>query len=196
MIVRVRVSRAWTLAAAGLAVIAVAAAAVVLVPRWLQPRPYAVPAAEVPLAEARKIRAAICYVTPDGTRLQSVEREVAYGEGTVEQAKRILEVQLGPPPEGQTSAIPPGTALRALFLLPGGQAYVDLTREVSARHPGGTLNELLTVYTIVEALTANLPVIRSVHLLVDGHEVETLAGHVDLRRPLSRSSQWMTHDTH
>jgi len=35
-------------------------------------------------------------------------------------------------------------------------------------HTGGTLNELLTVYTIVNALTVNLPAVRSVQILVDG----------------------------
>jgi len=47
--------------------------------------------------------------------------------------------------------------------------------------------ELLTIYTIVDALTENLPVVRSVRILVDGKEVDTLAGHVDLRRPLEKN---------
>jgi len=58
-------------------------------------------------------------------------------------------------------------------------------------HPGGTVNELLTVYTIVNALTANLPAVTGVQLLVDGKEVDTLAGHVDLRRPLAKNLTWV-----
>ncbi|HPW21762.1 MAG TPA: GerMN domain-containing protein, partial [Vicinamibacterales bacterium] len=50
--------------------------------------------------------------------------------------------------------------------------------------PGGSQHELLTVYAIVDTLTANLPAITSVQILVDGREVDSLAGHVDLRRPL------------
>ena len=46
---------------------------------------------------------------------------------------------------------------------------------------------MLTVYTLVGALTVNLPAVTTVQLLVDGKEVETLAGHVDLRRPLMRN---------
>jgi hypothetical protein len=34
----------------------------------------------------------------------------------------------------------------------------------------------------------NLPAIRSVQLLVDGKEVSTLAGHVDLRQPLQKNA--------
>ena len=81
--------------------------------------------------------------------------------------------------------MPPGTTLRALFLTDRGDAFVDLSREVVSAHTGGTLNELLTIYTIVNALTVNLPAVRAVQILVDGKEVQTLAGHVDLRQPLA-----------
>jgi hypothetical protein len=53
------------------------------------------------------------------------------------------------------------------------------------------MNELLTIYTIVHALTFNLPAVTAVQLLVDGKEVDTLAGHVDLRRPLPRNLAWL-----
>ena len=55
---------------------------------------------------------------------------------------------------------------------------------MASTHPGGSLDELLTVHAIVDALTVNLPSITSVQILIDGKEVDTLAGHVDLRRPL------------
>src|SRR5205814_9718699 len=89
------------------------------------------------------------------------------------------------------SAVAPGTRLRALFVTERGDAYVDLSREVAAAHTGGSLDELLTVYTIVNALTANLPAVSAVQVLVDGKEVDTLAGHVDLRRPLAKNLAWV-----
>ena len=85
------------------------------------------------------------------------------------------------------SAVPSGTRLRALFVTEKGEAYIDLSREVSSAHQGGSVDELLTVYTLVHALTSNLPAVTAVQLLVDGREVETLAGHVDLRRPLAKN---------
>jgi hypothetical protein len=81
--------------------------------------------------------------------------------------------------------------LRALFVTPKGEAYVDLSGELAAAHPGGSLNELLTVYALVDALTVNLPAISTVQVLIDGKEVETLAGHVDLRRPLAKNLRWV-----
>ncbi len=85
------------------------------------------------------------------------------------------------------SAVPRGTTLRAIYMTEGGELYVDLSRELSTAHTGGTMNELLTIYSIVNALTANLPAVTAVQLLVDGKEVDTLSGHVDLRRPLAKN---------
>jgi hypothetical protein len=195
VILRLKISRTAVITAACASLGTLVLAALFLVPRWFAPASSVVAPAPPPVA-ARKIRATLFLVSADGTRLAPVDREVVYEERPVDQAKRILEAQLAPSPADTPSAIPAGTTLRALYLLKDGQAYVDLSREAAANHPGGTLNEILTVYTLVEVLTTNLPAITSVHLLVDGREVETLAGHVDLRRPLRPSTAWVMHDTH
>jgi spore germination protein GerM len=145
----------------------------------------------VPAAPGRKIKARLFYVADDGTRLTSVERDVAYGDGVDAQAREIITAQVAQVAEPLVSAIPRGTTLRAVFITKSGDAYVDLSREARTAHPGGTVNELLTVYTIVNALTANLPAVTAVQLLVDGKEVDTLSGHVDLRRPLAKNLTWV-----
>lgn len=138
-----------------------------------------------------KIKAELFYVSDDGQQLIAVEREVPFAEGTVEQARQIVAAEVAPVSEPLVSSVPAGTTLRSVFVTDRGDAYVDLSREVAANHPGGTLNEILTVYAVVNSLTANLPAIRSVQLLVDGKEVATLAGHIDLRRPLTKNLSWV-----
>ena len=155
------------------------------------PRAAAAPSPTAPAPPGRKIKAHLFYVADDGTKLTSVERDIAYGEGTVEQAREILNAQIAPVVEPLVSAVPSGTALRAVFLTQSGEAYVDFSREVVSGHPGGTLNELLTIYTIVNALTVNLPAVTAVQVLVDGKEVDTLAGHIDLRQPLAKNLNWV-----
>jgi len=155
------------------------------------PRAAAAPSPTVPPPPGRKIKARLFYVADDGMRLTGVERDIAYGAGATAQAREIIAAQVAPVVEPLVSAVPAGTALRAVFLTEGGEAYVDLSREVVSAHPGGTLNELLTVYTIVNALTVNLPAVTAVQVLVDGKEVETLAGHVDLRQPLAKNLSWV-----
>jgi spore germination protein GerM len=150
----------------------------------------ATPSAPAPAPPGRRIKARLYYVAPDGTHLQPIERDVPYGEGTADQAKLIMEAQLLPAAEPLVSAVPPGTRLRAVFVTNRGEAFVDLSREISA-HGRGTVDELLAVYTIVDALTTNLPSVTAVQLLVDGRQVDTLAGHIDLRRPLVRNLAWV-----
>jgi sporulation and spore germination protein len=174
---------------------AIAGLVLVAVPRW-SGRPAArtasaAPAATAPAPPGRKIKARLFYVSEAGIRLVGLEREIAYGDGTVEQAREIVEAQIAPVSEPLVSAIPRGTTLRALYLTDRGEVFVDLSREAAAAHPGGTLSELLTVYTIVDALTVNLPAVTAVQVLVDGKEVDTLAGHVDLRHPLAKNLEWV-----
>jgi spore germination protein GerM len=162
-------------------------------PRWYGRRAAApAPAAATEVATpGRKIKARLLYVADDGTRLTTVERDVAFGESTTAQARSIVEAQIAPAAEAFASAVPPGTKLRALFVTERGEAFVDLTHEISTNHPGGSTNEALTVYTLVDVLTVNLPAVTSVQLLVDGKPVDTLAGHIDLRRPLGKDLAWV-----
>ena len=139
----------------------------------------------------RRIKVTLFYVAEDGLRLAPVERDVPFAEGTSEQARRIIEAQLMPPASPLLAAIPNGTTLRGIYVAENGETYVDFGDAIRSAHPGGSLNELFTVYSIVSVLTVNLPAITSVQILVDSHEVDTLAGHVDLRRPLPRSALWL-----
>lgn len=184
----------------GLAIALVAAAAVWLVlavPRWYA-EPPTEPPAETPAAsptpeqgEAPRIKATLYVVSPGGLRLVAVEREVRYGEGLAEQARRIVEAQIGEAPAPYAAPFPPGTTMRALFVTDRGEVFVDLSREASTGHPGGSLAEALTVYALVNALTVNLPAVSAVQILVDGEEVDTLAGHIDLRHPLPGNLRWV-----
>jgi sporulation and spore germination protein len=143
----------------------------------------------------RKITATLFYVAEDGMALTPVQREVPFGATVAEQARAIVEAQLAAPPAPQVSAVPAGVTLRDVFITERGDAFVDLSSDVTTKHPGGSLDEIFTVYTIVNALTVNLPAISRVQILVDGKEVDTLAGHVDLRHPLAKSLEWVVHDT-
>jgi spore germination protein GerM len=181
-----------TLAIAALAIAAVALMLIV-VPGSRRSEPSAAPAdPPAPAAAERKITATLYYIAEDGMSLVGTQREVPFGEGVLEQARHILAAQLGDAPAPLASAVPEGTALRALYVTERGDAFVDLSSEARTNHTGGALDELFTVYAIVDALTVNLPAITRVQILVDGKEVDTLAGHVDLRHPLEKSLQWVS----
>ena len=194
--------RTLALAAVGVLAVVVGWALFVALPRWYRPKPAPQAAAQQPArveapqpVAARKITATLYFVSEDGMSLVPAQREVPYAEAVADQARAILEAQLLPS-RPLVSAIPPGTKLHQVFVTGRGDAFVDLSADVSANHPGGSLEETLTVYAIVDALTVNLPAISRVQILVDGKEVDTLAGHVDLRHPLAKSLEWVVHDTH
>jgi spore germination protein GerM len=163
-------------------------------PRWYETPGADDPAGTPAAASAdpeRRITVRLFYVAEDGRSLTTVEREVPFAEGPTEQAREIVRAQLAPPAPPLVSPIPAGTTLRAVFVTGNGGAFLDLSREIASAHPGGSTNELLTIYALVNALTVNLPAIDAVQLLVDGKEVDTLAGHAELRRPLVQNLAWV-----
>jgi hypothetical protein len=178
-----------TLVALGLLLAAVALGWAIFwwVPALVSPKPATrtgVAVDDTPIGNGRTIRATLFYANETGDALVGVEREVPQADDPAEQARNILDRQFEPAPAPLIQVVPEATRVRTVFLIDGGTAYVDLTGEVASTHPGGSLDELLTVYAIVDAVTVNLPAITRVQILVDGKEVDTLAGHVDLRRPL------------
>ena len=163
-------------------------------PRWLtQPDTNATPTGDVTGggAETRRIQATLFYVADDGVTLVPTSRNVVYGATALEQARRLVEAQVADPPDGLTSAIPSGTTVRAVFLTDAREAYVDLGGAIVSGHSGGSIDEALTVYAIVNALTVNLPEVTAVQILVEGREVDSLRGHIDLRAPLGKATDWI-----
>lgn len=146
------------------------------------------PAPAAQAAAVPHIIATLYYGTSDGQALAAVKREVPLGEGPRAQGQQILQSQLEPAPPPYASLIPEGTMLRAFYITDRGDAFVDFSPEISSNHPGGSTNELLTVYAIVNVVTANLSSVERVQILIDGKQADTLAGHVDLRRPFERDT--------
>lgn len=135
-----------------------------------------------------RIKATLYFVGEDGQRLVGVETEVPLAEGPVAQARAIVGALLTTTPPGSlSSAIPAGTTLRGIYVSTRNEMFVDLDGTVRSTHPGGSMQELLTVYGLVNTILVNLPTVSQVQILIDGREVDTLAGHVDLRRPLQKN---------
>jgi hypothetical protein len=179
---------------AAVAVTVLAAIGIILItaPKW-SGRAAAVPAPPAPVqapGAERKIKATLHYISEDGLSLVAVQREVPFAEAVVEQARHLVQAQLASAPAALAAPIPAGTTLRALFLSERGDAFVDLSGDVRTKHGGGALDELFTVYAIVDTLTVNLPAITRVQILIDGKEAETVAGHVDIRHPLQKNLSW------
>jgi hypothetical protein len=144
------------------------------------PPPSALQNAQAP--EARLAKRVLYYPAGENASLRECPVSMpASGETELDMCDLLRRYLEGPPGPGQFLAFPEHVALRAAFLVDG-QAVVDLTGPV--RTGGGTSTEVARVYGIVQTLHANFPEVKCVRILVDGQEVETLLGHLDLSRPL------------
>src|SRR6202167_792831 len=76
--------------------------------------------------------------------------------------------------------LPPGSDVRSVYLVDPGLAVIDINAAFAGGHRSGVLSEELTVASLIETLSANLPGILRVKILVEGKQRDTLAGHADL----------------
>jgi spore germination protein GerM len=109
---------------------------------------------------------------------------VSHSGDSVEYARSIVKALIKGPQISLARTIAADTELRAIYIISDGVCYVDLSQAVGKDHPGGCNSELLTIYSVVNSLILNVPEIKRVKLLIDGEEVQTLAGHIDLEFPL------------
>jgi len=76
--------------------------------------------------------------------------------------------------------LPPGSDIRSVYLVDPGLAVIDVNAAFADGHRSGVLAEELTVASLIQTLSANIPGILKVKILVEGKQRETLAGHADL----------------
>jgi hypothetical protein len=73
-----------------------------------------------------------------------------------------------------------GADIKDVYMLSNDTLIVDTTSQFADAHPSGILLEELTLTSLIETLSANVPGVAKVKFLVNGEERETLAGHADL----------------
>jgi spore germination protein GerM len=150
--------------------------------------PAVAPPATAQPAAGPRIKATLFFTAPDGQRLVGVQQDVPLAEGLVAQARALVSALLAATPdEPLATTFPEGTALRGVYLSDQQELFVDLDATVRSKHRGGSTQELLTVYSLVNTILVNLPTVSEVQILINGQEADTLAGHVDLRRPLRKN---------
>jgi hypothetical protein len=128
----------------------------------------------------------VFFPAVNGDPLLSAEEQTIFQSTEIEnRAKQVLQkLQEGPKTDTMVPSFPKDTKVQDLFVSTQGIAYIDFSNTISTNHLGGVLNELATIYSIVNSLAYNLPEIKQVKILIGGTEKETLAGHCLLLLPL------------
>lgn len=133
---------------------------------------------------AQSMRVKVYYPDDSGVRLVEVERKINV-EHEGEKYLAAVEILLDEPHEENLTTIFPKSANIRSVTVEGGLATVDLDGSIVKHMVGGSTGEEFLVGSIVDTLT-NFPEVTKVKFLVDGKEIETLSGHMDLSTPLER----------
>jgi germination protein M len=114
-------------------------------------------------------------------RLAAVTRTLPPGPGTAQAA--LHELLTGQVPAGCERPLPRGTRLLRVRVEKG-VATADFSKELTANFQGGSDNEGVTVYAVVDTLTS-LPTVKQTRLLVEGQPIDSIGGHLDVSGPLT-----------
>ena len=112
--------------------------------------------------------------------LVAEQRAMTWAESDTDRMRQVLLAQIEGSQQGASRALPSTAVIRAVFLAADGTAYLDFSNQTLADFKPGIASECLAVYAIVDSLAANIPAVKRVKILVEGREVDTLDGHIDL----------------
>lgn len=97
--------------------------------------------------------------------------------------RQTLEELANGPLGDLAPTIPPTSAVRSVQIQDD-TAIVDMGAGLVDGLPKGSSAEMTAAYSIVNTVVYNFPAVKQVKLLIEGHEVPTLGGHLDLQKPL------------
>jgi spore germination protein GerM len=134
------------------------------------------------LGEKREV--ILYFSDPEGEYLIGEIRKILKREDDEEEAEETLIELIKGPKGNLIPTLPSRTKVLALDLDEKGVAKVNFNLALIRDHPGGSSAEMLTVYSVVNSLTLNFPEIKRIQFLVEGKQIETIAGHLSLKQPI------------
>jgi spore germination protein GerM len=123
------------------------------------------------------------FASPDGTGLVREAREIDACADPAACAEEVLEELINGPVGDVAPTLPPVATFHSVRL-EGETAIVDCGKELAEGFPAGSSAQMVAVYSVVDSLAFNFPVIKNVRFLLEGESVKTL-GQLDMSAPLS-----------
>lgn len=126
----------------------------------------------------------VYYPNEQGTKLLPSSRKIETGSSKDKYTAALESLMKGPTEKGQTAIFPKKAKLLSVTMK-NGTAVVNFSKELQTNFVGGSTGEEMLVGSIVNTLT-EFSEVKNVHILVEGKNIETLSGHMDLSLPISR----------
>lgn len=124
----------------------------------------------------------------DATTLTLVPIKIERRLHTDDLTKRLDQVVtalIQETPPNFRNTIPRGTELNEAYIDNQQTAYLDFSSHLVDGHIGGTTAEFLTVTAILKTVFDAFPDdIKQIQILINGEEIKTIAGHLNLSQPL------------
>ena len=139
--------------------------------------------------QSEKMKVKVYYPDESGLRLVEVERQIEVKKDADKYALAV-ETMMEPPKEKALAAIFPKRAKLLSVTVENGIATVNFDEGLRKHFVGGSAGETFLVGSVVNALT-NFDEIKGVRFLIDGKEIDSLSGHMDLSEPLGRMNDLM-----
>lgn len=125
----------------------------------------------------------VYYPDENATGLYAVTKTVKTSD--TEKYKAAVEALLaGTDKKSLTTVFPKKTKLLSVKIS-GKTAMVNFDKNLTKGFVGGSTGEEMLVGSLVNTLT-EFPEIKSVQILVEGEQIDSLAGHFDLSEPVER----------
>ena len=128
----------------------------------------------------------VVFADPSASRLVEERREIEVPADRAKRGMKIIEeLARGPVFGGGVRTLPQGTRVLSVVFDDRGGAFVDFSRDLVEKHPGGSTGELMTIRSVVQTLVRNFPDVEQVTFLVEGRQIESIAGHLDASVPFT-----------
>ncbi len=130
-----------------------------------------------------KLTIKVYYPDEQGLKLCAVQKTVKLSSEDKYTAalKALLD---GTKEKGLTTIIPKQAKIKSVKVQ-GDTAFVDFDQNLTKKFIGGSTGEEMLVGSIVNTLT-EFSEIKKVQLLVEGKQIESISGHLDLTKPVER----------
>ena len=140
-----------------------------------------------PKVESAKIQTQetkVYYPDESGTKLVPVEREIKFSDENEKYVAAVDQLMKEPKEKELTTIFPKHAKIKSIKR-EGETAIVDFDKDILKGFVGGSTGEEFLINSIVDTLT-EFKEIEQVKFLIDGQEVETLSGHMDLSEPIKK----------
>lgn len=146
------------------------------------------------------------FAGEDGALLAPESRQLRLTEDTVDNCRQALRALIEGPRDVLTPVLPPGSRVRALYMLEDGELVVDLSIEtvLELRRLRSVAVESLLIHGVTNTLTQSALVgadgltINRIRFLVEGSTPEDSFqdSHLDLSAPIQPDESWVAVTEH